>query len=86
MGPTLLSISGVANDATCFGFKDGSVSTISTGGNSNHKYLWNTTNTNKDLTNVSKGMYTVTVTDSKTVQHLPVLILKNQHVWMSHQL
>ena len=65
MGPTLLSISGIAKDVTCFGFKDGSVSTNSTGGNSNHKYLWNTANTNKDLTNIDKGMYTITVTDSK---------------------
>ena len=51
---------------TCNGVKDGSISTVTTGGLPNYTYQWsNSASTNPNLTNLNGGTYTLTVTDAK---------------------
>lgn len=53
-------------DVACFGGSTGSVALVSvTGGNGGYTFLWNNGATTQDLTGVSAGNYSVTVTDSK---------------------
>jgi gliding motility-associated-like protein len=50
---------------TCNGFDDGSISVIATGGNGSYTYTWNTdpVQTGTEISDLSPGSYTVTVTD-----------------------
>ena len=51
-------------DAACHGSYDGAVSITVTGGVSPYFYQWSNGATTSDITNVSAGLYTVTVTDN----------------------
>jgi gliding motility-associated-like protein len=55
-------------DATCYGFNDGSAQTTTTGGFGPFTYSWNTlpAQTNADAVDLSVGIYEVTVTDDAT--------------------
>ncbi|MBS1763586.1 MAG: gliding motility-associated C-terminal domain-containing protein, partial [Bacteroidetes bacterium] len=59
-----LNISATTTPAGC-GSANGSATIVVTGGTPNYTYLWNTGQTTSTLSNVSGGIYTVTVTDSK---------------------
>lgn len=48
--------------ATC-GLPNGTASVTALGGSGNYSYLWNTTNTDYNITGLNPGTYTVTVTD-----------------------
>ena len=48
----------------CFGNATGSIDVTVLGGTAPYSYLWNTNVTTEDLTNLSAGTYTLTVTDS----------------------
>ena len=58
------SVSGSA-DVSCFGGFDGSVTALATGGTGAYTYSWNTipVQTSASASNLSNGVYTVTVTD-----------------------
>lgn len=57
---------GQVSDVACFGESNGSVAIYSvTGGNGSYTFLWSNGATTQDLTGVSAGSYTVTVTDAK---------------------
>lgn len=49
---------------SCFGSNDGKVTSIISGGNSPYELKWNTGSTATQLTNLSQGIYTLTVTDA----------------------
>ncbi|MEI6750409.1 MAG: T9SS type A sorting domain-containing protein, partial [Bacteroidota bacterium] len=62
----LLEVNPIADIITpkCFGGNDGSISNIQvSGGTLQYHYLWNTTATTKDITDLKSGWYTVTVSD-----------------------
>jgi|GEM_PF-767588 len=66
--PPLLNCSAFSLPATCNGSSDGSVSTNVSGGTLNpgsmdYQYMWNTGQTTASLSNLTAGMYMVTVTD-----------------------
>jgi hypothetical protein len=50
---------------SCFGFSDGSIEVIASGGNGVYSYQWNTGNTGNKLENRASGSYNVTITDNK---------------------
>ncbi len=62
--PDPLSVSAIIQDVTCPGQADGSIILTPSGGMVPYNYLWTPGNqTSKDLTNISGGDYTVTLTD-----------------------
>jgi len=58
-----LAITGVVDDANCFGLNDGAIDISVTGGTTTYSYLWSSGETTEDITAVLAGQYTVTVTD-----------------------
>jgi uncharacterized protein (DUF2141 family) len=62
--PTALSLSGTASPVACFGGSNGSINLTVTGGTTNYTYLWSNAAVIEDLTSISAGTYTVTVTDA----------------------
>lgn len=59
-----LSISSLVNQPQCGNSTQGSINVIPTGGSGNFSYLWNTGNTNSQITNLSAGIYSVSVFDN----------------------
>ncbi len=53
-------------NATCSGFANGAIDLFIVGGIGNYTYSWNTGSASEDLSNLSAGTYTVTITDSNT--------------------
>jgi len=68
--PTALSLTLSQTNVTCFGASTGSAQVTATGGTSPYSYSWNTTpvQTTATATNLSSGLYTVTITDSNNCQ------------------
>lgn len=62
--PALLVASNSVTNVSCFGGADGKVDLTVTGGTTAYSYLWSTTDTTQDVSGLSKGTYTVTVTDA----------------------
>ncbi|MBR3566639.1 MAG: T9SS type A sorting domain-containing protein [Salinivirgaceae bacterium] len=52
-----------SKDATCYGYTDGLISTLTLGGVGSYHYLWNTGDTLKDITSIGMGSYTIIATD-----------------------
>ncbi|HRZ41469.1 MAG TPA: Calx-beta domain-containing protein, partial [Bacteroidales bacterium] len=62
--PDLLVVSGSSTNISCFGGSNGSITlTTVSGGTPPRTFLWNTGATTQNLTLLSAGTYTVTVTD-----------------------
>ncbi len=59
-----LSIALDVTDVSCYGFADGSVTAIITGGTPLYSYQWNTGETTPSIENLGPGIYSVTVTDA----------------------
>ncbi|MCS6934874.1 MAG: gliding motility-associated C-terminal domain-containing protein [Chitinophagales bacterium] len=51
-------------DVTCFGLSNGSIQSAVNGGNAPLSYLWNNNATTQNLSNLSPGNYSLTVTDA----------------------
>ncbi len=63
--PDSLSISATVNDETCSGQSNGSINLSTTGGTPPYSYSWTPiSSTSPNLTNLSPGTYTVTITDA----------------------
>ncbi len=66
--PSAITITSVINDVNCFGSSTGDINITVNGGpaGTNYTYLWSTNPvvTTQDLTNVSAGLYSVTVTST----------------------
>ncbi len=63
--PDSIFISGNLQHITCKGASTGSISLTVSGGNYPYSYLWNTGDTTANLSQLSAGVYSVTVTDRK---------------------
>ena len=63
--PTPVTTTSSATDASCNGGNDGTATVVASGGNSPYTYDWNTTpvQNTATATNLTAGMYIVTVTD-----------------------
>ena len=59
-----LSIALDVTDVSCYGFADGSITAIITGGTPLYSYLWNTGETTPTISGLAPGIYSVTVTDA----------------------
>ena len=51
-------------DVACFGDSTGSIDASITGGTAPYTYLWNTTDTTEDVSDLATGTYSITVTDT----------------------
>ncbi|MEI6574835.1 MAG: T9SS type A sorting domain-containing protein [Bacteroidota bacterium] len=60
--PTLTNID-------CHGNANGAINLVITGGTPAYSYLWNNNATSMDITNLTAGTYTITVTDSKACSY-----------------
>lgn len=58
-----LAITGVVDDANCFGLNDGAIDATVTGGTTAYNYSWSSGATTEDLVAILAGSYTLTVTD-----------------------
>ena len=62
--PTAITISGALTHVSCFGNSDGKIVVTPAGGSAPYTYSWNNGALTKDISGVSKGNYTVVVTDA----------------------
>jgi hypothetical protein len=81
--PPALVLSETHVDVSCNGAMDGAIDLTVSGGTSPYSYLWSNAGTSEDLTGLSGGTYTVTVTDdngctavlSITINEAPAIVL-----------
>ena len=73
--PTVLVVSGVVNDAFCFGDSSGAIDLTVSGGTSPYQYSWSTGDTIEDLSNLLSGAYSVSVTDSNGCQNTVAMVV-----------
>ncbi len=59
-----LNVQQVANEVTCNGLSNGSISITPAGGTSPYQYSWSNNSTTQNLSNIPAGSYVVTVTDN----------------------
>jgi len=69
----------------CFGEKNGSVKTESSGGTPPYTFLWNNFNITEDIFNLKAGTYTLTLTDNNGCSTIlpPVIISEPEEMLMS---
>lgn len=74
--PPPLAVTTAAVDVSCFGYNNGSINTITTGGTAPYSYQWSSGHTTAQLINIGSGSYSLTVTDASgcTISPLPVFI------------
>ncbi|MEE9437712.1 MAG: T9SS type A sorting domain-containing protein, partial [Saprospiraceae bacterium] len=61
--PSIEIITETVNDISCFGDNTGNISILAEGGTGQLSYLWNTDDTQAELTNLIAGAYSLTITD-----------------------
>jgi len=66
--PDPISIAGTVTNASSGTATDGAIDITVTGGTPGYSYMWSNTMTTEDITNLSIGTYTVTVTDTNGCQ------------------
>ncbi|MEO8151221.1 MAG: gliding motility-associated C-terminal domain-containing protein [Bacteroidia bacterium] len=59
-----------SSNISCYGGANGAIDLTVNGGTSPYTYNWSNGNSNQDLSNLSSGVYTVTVTDAKGCTNL----------------
>ncbi|MCQ2374617.1 MAG: hypothetical protein MJ069_01770 [Salinivirgaceae bacterium] len=52
-----------SRDASCYGYADGRISTLTLGGVGGYRYLWSNGDTLPDIDSIAKGAYTIVVAD-----------------------
>jgi gliding motility-associated-like protein len=61
---------------SCFGGKDGSISTAISGGTPSFHYLWSTGDTTNNLNNLKTGSYYITITEGNGCKTIDTIIVK----------
>ncbi|MFM6934720.1 MAG: hypothetical protein ACKOXP_04700, partial [Flavobacteriales bacterium] len=61
--PAVLSANSVPTNVTCFGLANGSINLSVSGGTLPYFYSWSNTATSEDISNLTPGNYSVTITD-----------------------
>jgi gliding motility-associated-like protein len=64
--PALIEPNAVVNNISCNGETDGSIFLATSGGTGGYTYLWNTGATANNISGLSAGSYSVTITDNTT--------------------
>ncbi|MEA3443174.1 MAG: SprB repeat-containing protein, partial [Bacteroidota bacterium] len=80
--PPILSVSGTASDASCYGYSNGSINITPAGGTAPYSFSWSNSATTEDVLSISAGTYSVTITDgnyctktgSYSVSEPPILL------------
>ena len=62
--PAAIAASGVVTNVSCNGGNNGAINLTATGGTGAYTYLWSNSAVTEDLTDLSAGTYSVTVTDA----------------------
>jgi len=62
--PAALALAETINDVSCFGFSDGEIAVVASGGVAPYSFLWAGGQTTGTITGLTPGSYTVTVTDA----------------------
>ncbi len=73
--PASILIGYTVNDVNCFGDGNGSIAVSVTGGTLPYTYTWSSGQTTKDLTGISGGSYTLTVTDNNGCQTSETIVV-----------
>ncbi len=73
--PTAITIGYAVNDVNCFGDANGSISVSVIGGTQPYTYAWSSGETAKDLSGISGGSYTLTVTDNNGCQSSETMVV-----------
>jgi len=76
---TTLKVSALSHDVTCNGGNNGVVNLSVCGGTSPYTYLWSTGDTTEDVSGLSSGLYTVTVTDDSGFVVVDSVIIDQQN-------
>ena len=66
--PTAISVSATTGDVSCFGGNDGEVDLTVSGGTTPYAFAWDNQETSEDLTGLTAGLYTVTISDANACQ------------------
>ena len=56
----------IVSDATCSGVNNGTIDLVLSGGSGSYSYQWSTGEISQDISNLSAGSYTLTLTDNLT--------------------
>ena len=73
--PTAVSASYTVTNASCFTSADGAIDVSVSGGIPPYSYMWNTGDTTEDLTGVTAGNYTLTITDNNGCIHIQTPVI-----------
>ncbi|MFZ4634166.1 MAG: SprB repeat-containing protein, partial [Saprospiraceae bacterium] len=73
--PSVLSPNSSGVNISCFGGANGAVNTSASGGSPPYTYLWTNGQTTSNISGLTSGSYTVTVTDSKSCTKTSTTIL-----------
>jgi hypothetical protein len=63
--PPMLEVLCVATNIRCYTYSDGAINITASGGTPAYHYMWNNGATTRNISGLSAGTYTVTVTDSR---------------------
>ncbi len=66
--PTPLTSNFTVTNVQCYGGADGSINLIVNGGTPSYSYLWNEGTTTDNLSNITAGAYSVTITDANNCE------------------
>lgn len=79
-----ISVNETHINVSCNGGNNGSIDLSVSGGTSPYSYIWNNNNMNQDISNLTAGVYSVTVSDSKSCKkYLTVTITQPQKLFIS---
>ena len=73
--PTDIALSTSKVDVKCFGISSGGATVNATGGSAPYTYAWSNGGNSSQITNISAGTYTVTVTDANACKKIASVIV-----------